>query len=65
MHLCKRSLKISARSVNTKLVVKHVPISEQESNINKAREKLLQPLDDEEEDEETVTNGRYCSCKCY
>ncbi|KAF0769259.1 RNA polymerase II-associated factor 1, partial [Aphis craccivora] len=51
VRLSKRRQKIGTQSssTNTRLIVRHVPINEQEFSVHKFREKQLQPYDDEEE----------------
>lgn len=40
---------MQSSSTNTRLIVRHVPINEQEFSVHKFREKQLQPYDEEEE----------------
>ncbi|XP_025409311.1 RNA polymerase II-associated factor 1 homolog [Sipha flava] len=51
VRLSKRRQKIGVQSssTNTRLIVRHVPINEQEFSVHKFREKQLQPYDEEEE----------------
>ncbi|XP_022175885.1 RNA polymerase II-associated factor 1 homolog [Myzus persicae] len=51
VRLSKRRQKIGTQSssTNTRLIVRHVPINEQEFSVHKFREKQLQPYDEEEE----------------
>ncbi|XP_060876580.1 RNA polymerase II-associated factor 1 homolog [Metopolophium dirhodum] len=51
VRLSKRRQKIGTQSSssNTRLIVRHVPINEQEFSVHKLREKQLQPYDEEEE----------------
>ncbi|XP_050547977.1 RNA polymerase II-associated factor 1 homolog [Daktulosphaira vitifoliae] len=52
VRLSKRRQKVGVQSssTNTRLIVRHVPINEQEFSVHKFREKQLQPYDEEEEE---------------
>ncbi|XP_050428616.1 RNA polymerase II-associated factor 1 homolog [Adelges cooleyi] len=52
VRLSKRRQKVGTQSssTNTRLIVRHVPINEQEFSVHQFREKQLQPYDEEEEE---------------
>lgn len=60
----RQKIGVQSSSTNTRLIVRHIPINEQEFTVHKFREKQLQPYDEEEEakaEEEAkrALNGNY------